>query len=195
MGVNEHRAENFAVETRPSEAPGSVSGTSGQLADRPVLLLGMGNILLTDDGVGIHVLRALEPDLATGGASCRVRLCDGGTLGLELLTALEGAKSLVVIDATRFGASPGTVRVFVDGEMDKQLRGGRRSVHEVALADLMAAAQLIGRAPARRALVGIQPESLQWGTEPTLAVHAAIPHACSAVRQVLTDWGESNASG
>ncbi len=193
MGRNQAGAENFRVKTQPREALGPGSGTRGRLAQRPALLLGLGNVLLTDDGVGVHVLHALRSDFAPAGESPSIRLCDGGTLGLELLTELEDVDSLIVIDATRFGASPGSVRVFVDAEMDKQLRGVRSSVHEVALTDLIAAAQLTERAPARRALVGIQPESLQWGTEPTSAVQAAIPRACAAVRELLIDWGECDA--
>ena len=193
MGGIRPVAENFCVKTQPSVAPGLDGGTSRRLAQGPALLLGLGNVLLTDDGVGVHVLHALRSDFAPDGPSSSVRLCDGGTLGLALLTEIEAVDSLIVIDATHFGAAPGSVRVFVDGEMDKQLRGARRSVHEVALTDLIAAAQLTERAPARRALVGIQPESLAWGTEPTSAVHAAIPQACAAVHELLTDWGQYDA--
>jgi hydrogenase maturation protease len=193
MGRLQAGAENFLVDTQPREAPDPGNGHSGRLAQRPALLLGLGNVLLTDDGVGVHVLRALQTDPTLGSAPPGIRLCDGGTLGLGLLTELENVDSLIVIDAMRFGATPGSVRVFVDGQMDEQLRGARRSVHELALTDLIAAAQLTERAPARRALVGIEPDSLDWGTEPTSAVQAAIPRACAAVRELLTDWGECDA--
>ncbi len=193
MGCIQPVAENFCVKTQPTGAPGLGDGTSRRLAQRPALLLGLGNVLLTDDGVGVHVLHALRSDFPPRGACSSIRLCDGGTLGLELLTEIEDVDSLIVIDATRFGAAPGSVRVFIDGEMDKQLRGARRSVHELALTDLIAAAQLTERAPARRALVGIQPESLAWGTEPTSSVQAAIPWACAAVRELLSEWGECDA--
>ncbi len=154
----------------------------------PTLLLGIGNVLLSDDGAGIHVLRALDAVRAEGGLAPSVTLRDGGTIGLALLGEIEQAEALIAVDAMQMGAAPGTVRAFVGSEMDRQLGGTKRSAHEVALADLLAAAHLAGWAPERRALVAIQPDSTDWGLEPTAAVKAAIPGACRSVLSIIEEW-------
>ncbi len=87
------------------------------------------------------------------------------------------------------GVRPGEVRVFEGAEMERMLSGPKRTAHEVALADLIAAAKLTGREPRRKALIGIQPASTGWGLEPSAAVNAAIPCASAAVRRLLARWG------
>ena len=82
--------------------------------------------------------------------------------GLALLPDIQDAGALIVIDAAEFGAEPGTVRVMQGAEMDAQLGGKKRTAHEVALADLMAAAELTGSRPVRCALVAVQPASTEW---------------------------------
>ena len=120
------------------------------------LVLGLGNILLTDDGVGVHVLRALCGLQYEGVIDPKIALCDGGTIGLALLSEVETSGALIAIDATEMHAPPGAVRSFVGKEMDAQLAGPKRTAHEVALADLMMAANLAGKAPPRRALMHSQ---------------------------------------
>ena len=161
---------------------------SVEVAAIRTLLLGLGNLLLSDDGIGIHVLRALDASERTRRSCAALALRDGGTLGLNLLMELDGIGTLVVIDAMEFGCAPGTVRSFVGEDMDRQLGGKCRSAHEVALADLMSAAVLTGAVPVRRALVAVQPASTDWGLAPTEAVRAAIPEACEVVHTLLEDW-------
>lgn len=149
------------------------------------LVLGVGNTILTDEGIGpwvVERLRALNPE-APG-----VTWMDGGTLSFSIATCVEDAECLIVVDATELRAKPGTVRVFVDEEMDEMLGGHGRSIHEVGLLDLMSMARLTGRLPGRRALVGIQPERIDWGTEPSPAVGAAMPEAARAVAALIEGW-------
>jgi hydrogenase maturation protease len=148
------------------------------------LVLGIGNTLLSDDGIGVHVIQALE----ARELGCAAHLRDGGTLGLSLLPEIEDCEALIAVDATEMGAAPGTVRTFEDAKMDVQLLGRKRTVHELALAELMQAARLMGKLPARRALVAIQPSSAEWGLSPTRDVLAAIPRACSLVISLLEAW-------
>ena len=161
---------------------------SAEGAATHTLLLGIGNILLTDDGVGVHVIRELDASKRADEIGRRIALRDGGTIGLALLSEFRGLDALIVIDAMGLGAAPGTVQVFQGPEIEAQLHGRKRTAHEVALADLMAAAQLTGCAPRRRALVGIQPSSTEWGLSTTEPVRAAIPQACNAVLSLLEDW-------
>lgn len=154
------------------------------------LVLGIGNSLLSDDGVGIHVINALDARKADGVAPSGFQTRDGGTIGLALLSELNRDTDLIVVDAMELGAAAGTVRTFLDGEMDRQLTGTKRSAHEVALADLMMAAELSGCAPRRRALVAVQPEITTWGLSPTPAVERAVGEACDAVLALIGDWSD-----
>ncbi|MCB9993374.1 MAG: hydrogenase maturation protease [Hyphomicrobiaceae bacterium] len=157
----------------------------------PTLILGIGNVLLSDDGVGIHVIRALQAMQKSGEVAASVALRDGGTIGLSLLTEFADYPSLIAVDAAELGAAPGTVRTFLGDEMDRQLGGTKRSAHEVALSDLIGAAHLSGSAPAMRALIAIQPASTDWGLEPTDAVKAAVPVACAVALSIMKDWSHA----
>ena len=152
--------------------------------------MGVGNTLLQDDGVGVHVTESLRanPDDDSGSGDMVLDLVDGGTIGLSLLPALEDADSVIVVDASELGERAGTLRIFRDDEIDLQLSGKRRTVHEVALADLFAAAGIRGRGPARRALVAIQPASTELGLALTPDVQAAVPRARAAVLALARQW-------
>jgi len=150
-----------------------------------VLVMGVGNTLLQDDGIGVHVSECLR---AGGMEGPGLRILDGGTIGLSLLPDIEDADAVIIVDASEIGEPPGTIRVFRDAEIDRLLSTKRRTVHEVALLDLFAAAAIRGRSPARRALVAVQPACTEWGLEPTPRVRAAIPDACEAVTRLTGDW-------
>jgi hydrogenase maturation protease len=150
------------------------------------LILGIGNTLLTDEGVGIHVLQALAPELEN---HPDITLLDGGTLSFTLAGPIEDAESLIVVDAANIKSAPGTWKLFEGEAMDAFLLGNRKStVHEVGLTDLRAIAILAGHWPERRALLAIQPEVVDWGEQPTAAVAAAIPPVCAAIHTLLEDW-------
>lgn len=155
-----------------------------------VLVMGVGNTLLQDDGIGVHVTESLRETAPgnTGFFDPDLELIDGGTLGLSLLPDIEDAAAVIVVDASELGEAPGALRIFRDREIDRQLSGKRRTVHEVALADLFAAAAIRGRCPARRALVAIQPASTELGLGLTPAVQAAIPGAREAILALAREW-------
>lgn len=152
--------------------------------DEILLVLGLGNRLLGDDAAGPLAVDALRAAGACPGA----RLHDGGTIGLALLPEIEAAQAFIAVDAAEIGAPPGAVRIFEGEAMDALLGGRKRSAHEVALADLMAAAALTGALPARRALVAVQPACTRLALEPSPAVAAAIPALCAAVRAQVARW-------
>lgn len=155
-----------------------------ETAPRNLLILGLGNTLLGDEGAGVHVVHRLRNDVPED-----VRLLDGGTLSFSLLEDVETAAAIIVIDAAELDAPPGTVRVFEGEAMDRFLLAGRcRSVHEVSLLDLFAMVRLRGRLPGRRALVGIQPLYVDWSESPSEAVAGGIEAACVEVRQLAERW-------
>jgi len=149
-----------------------------------ILVLGLGNTLLSDDGVGVHIVNALDH----GGQRNDLNCIDGGTIGLNLLPEVESADAVILVDATELGAAPGTVAVFEGEAMDTRLGGKKRTAHEVAAFDLIATASMLGRCPPRRALIGVQPSTTSWGLEPTEAVRSAIPEACNSVERLVQRW-------
>jgi len=156
------------------------------------LILGIGNTLLTDEGVGIHVLQALEPSLVDLSCFPDITLLDGGTLSFTLAGPIEDADALIVVDAANIKAAPGQWKLFQGEEMDAFLMGNRKStVHEVGLTDLRAIAILAGHWPERRAMLAIQPDIVDWGEQPTPAVAAAIPPVCAAIHELLKDWNHA----
>ncbi len=150
-----------------------------------ILVLGLGNTLLSDDGVGVHIIEALRAEYADRDD---IDFRDGGTLGLALLPDVENSSALILVDAAEVGAPAGDVRCFIGADMDARLLGKKRTAHEVAAADLLDAAALTGMRPDRRALVAVQPASTEWGLAPTQAVQSAIPLACETVRSLIAEW-------
>ena len=157
--------------------------TNAALAE--TLVLGIGNILLTDDGVGVHVTTALAAQEDPGRG---LTIIDGGTVGLALLNELRPDMGFIAVDAMELGAASGTVMVFQGKDMDRHLSGRKTTAHEVALSDMMVAAQLSGCHPRQRALVAVQPAVTTWGLAPTPAVQAAIPKAVEAVLSIVKGW-------
>ena len=110
------------------------------------------------------------------------------TLSFSLATELDDLAGLIVVDASRFRSPPGSFRCFIDDELDKQLQGGGRSVHEVGLSDLLDIARLTGQLPKRTALVGIEPAVTDWGEELSPPVLAAVPEAAALVTGLIDHW-------
>jgi hydrogenase maturation protease len=155
---------------------------------RKVLVMGIGNTLLQDDGIGVHVTEFFK---STQQPNPNLEILDGGTIGLSLLPEVEDADAVIIVDASEIGEQPGTMRIFRNEEIDRQLSGNRRSVHEVALYDLFSAAAIRGRSPDERVLIAIQPASTDWGLEPTPAVKATIPLACEALTSLTQGWQDA----
>lgn len=150
------------------------------------LVLGIGNTLLSDEGVGVHAIHHLQQ---AHRELLNTEFVDGGTLSFTLAGHIEQARNLIVIDAVQLNTAPGSVHTFVGDEMDRFLSHNRkRSVHEVSLMDLLSIATLTGQLPAHRALIGIQPQEIDWGEQPSAAVAAAIPVACAQVVALIASW-------
>jgi hydrogenase maturation protease len=149
------------------------------------LILGIGNTLLTDEGAGIHALNHLQsayPDIPD------LTFLDGGTLSFTLATWIEDCTNLVVFDATELQQPAGSVNTFVGTAMDEFLGTTKRSAHEVGLLDLMDIARITGHLPENRALIGIQPEIMDWGMQPTAAVQNALDTAANEAVSLIREW-------
>lgn len=141
----------------------------------PVLVLGVGNILMGDEGVGVHVLRHLEQQPLVD----KVRLLDGGTGGINLLTELDGARAVVLIDATRDGQKAGTITYLQPRQVGDLPRG--LGAHDFGLKDLFATAELLGHCPELH-LYTISVETLKpMCMELSPEVAAAVPEVVHSV--------------
>jgi hydrogenase maturation protease len=151
-----------------------------------ILILGIGNTLLSDEGVGVVAMNALKAQL---GEAPDIEFLDGGTLSFTLAVPISECTSLLVFDAAELGGPPGTV-AMVEGEaMDRFLGENRKSsVHEVGLIDLMSIAKLTEHWPAQRALIGVQPLKLNWGEALTPEVALAIPEMCRRAAELVWRW-------
>ena len=149
-----------------------------------IAVVGIGNSLLQDDGVGIHALEHFKTHHRSDDVAC----LDAGTVGLALMDRLSNLDGLVAVDAMRLGKPPGSVTVFEGEAMDEHLRNHHGSVHELGLSDILDALRLCGDLPARRAIVGIEPAAMDWGTEPTEKVTAAIPDASQRIHDLVCNW-------
>lgn len=150
-----------------------------------VLILGLGNALMTDDAFGNRVVETLAkhyvfpPD---------VMLVDGGTLGLDLLPRLEGVQRLLIIDALEMGAEPGEV-FRLTGEEVPRAFASKLSVHQMGVQDLLAVAELQGHLPQELVVWGVQPASIEMGLELSSPVAEAMKKVIAAVVGELANWG------
>lgn len=150
-----------------------------------VLVLGIGNLIMTDDGIGVRVVQQLAKRYRIPEG---VALLEGGTLGLNLLPELEGVKRLLVVDALETGKQPGTLQRLEGDEIPLSFET-RYSPHELGLRDLLTVAALMGEAPGEVVLWGIQPERLDLGEELSVTVAARLDELTDRVADELRKWG------
>ncbi len=139
------------------------------------VVLGLGNILHSDDGVGPRAVERLKkhPGVPEG-----IALVEGGTLGLELLTYVWDASYLLVLDAVDVGQAPGTLIRMSGEELHKMPGSG--SVHQLGFTDLMAALRILAKRPPEVVLLGVQPASTEWGASLSPAVEAVLDRLVEA---------------
>ena len=150
-----------------------------------ILVLGLGNTIMTDDGFGVRAVEALASRYRF---PAEVQLLDGGTLGLDLLPRLEGIERLLIVDALQMDAAPGAVFRLAGEEVPRAF-AGKLSVHQMGVQDLLAVSELMGHLPGELVVWGVQPESIEMGTELTPAVAAAIEPVVAGVLEELRRWG------
>jgi hydrogenase maturation protease len=160
---------------------------TGESPRPPILILGIGNILLRDEGIGVRVIEAMRqvklPD--------NVELLDGGTASMMLLDSLSNREQVIVIDAVKGGNAPGTLYRFTPAEIS-----GRRemitSLHEIGLLESLAMVECLDNAPQEVTIYGIEPKEMGLGLELSSEVAAAIPRV---VELILGEFGRTAASG
>ena len=149
-----------------------------------ILVLGLGNILLEDEGVGVRVIERLQADYIF---PADVLVLDGGTLGLDLLAYIEDHSHIVIVDAAEAGKEPGTLVRLVNQEIPAFL-GPKVSPHQVGLQDLLAVAKLREHFPTEVILWGVQAQRFEPTLEMTPEIAAQVEPLCAHVIEELARW-------
>ena len=149
------------------------------------VVLGLGNLLNKDEGLGVQALKRLD---AQWGAQSEVELLDGGVLGLNLLMIVEDCSHLLILDAVNVGKPPGTV-VELRKDQIPLYAGIKLSQHQITFQEVLGLANMRGFLPEHLHLVGIQPADLSIGLELSPTVADALPEMVSRAGAVLQSWG------
>lgn len=140
------------------------------------LILGVGNILLGDEGIGVRVIEAMK-DIDFPGD---VEILDGGTASLDLLQILDGRKKVIIIDAVQGGEEPGTLYRFTPEDI-RANRPVSTSLHQVGLLETLSTLELSGNPPQDITIFGIEPENIDWSLELSPEIAAVIPRVIELV--------------
>jgi hydrogenase maturation protease len=154
---------------------------------RELLILGVGNLLLRDEGIGVHVanrLKSMElpPD---------VEVIDGGTGGFDLIDYIEGRKKVVVVDTVKGGEAPGTIYRFGidDIEVTPKIPW---SLHDIDLTDTIRVADRLGKRPDDMVIIGVEPKDMELGLELSPEIEEQIPKVIALVMDEIRKGGKVN---
>jgi hydrogenase maturation protease len=172
--------------------PGVVADTEqNRIEGGPILVLGLGNILLKDEGIGVHVVTELQK-LELGG---KVEVVDGGTAGVDVLLMQEGGYKLVVVDAATGGQKPGTIyktrlkgdEIGRQAEVLGQKQQTKVSLHQMGLIEALVVAEKTGCGPEEVVIIGVEPSEMDSGLEPTGEVQRRMPEIINTVLEEIKD--------
>ena len=163
-----------------------MTGPENALLSSETVVVGVGNTILSDDGAGVHAARLLQADPRVPPG---VTILDGGTLGLEVAPYLSDASRVLFLDAVDMAAAPGTLTRMTGKELLGTSAG--RSVHQLGVADLIAALALMSAGPQDIVVLGVQPVNTRCGTSLSAEVEAALPRLVEAALVQLAVWAES----
>lgn len=156
------------------------------IADPPrTVVLGLGNMLMADDGVGLAALARLEEEWFI---PRDVELVDGGTWGMNLLPVIEAADRVLILDAIDLGDPPGTL-IRLEGEEIPRFLSMKLSPHQIDLREVLALAQLRGTLPGQVIALGIQPARVEMSTVFSAEVGSRLDQLIHLAAEVLYDWG------
>jgi hydrogenase maturation protease len=145
-----------------------------------IVVLGVGNLLLSDEGVGIHVVN----ELMKMSLPPKISVVEGGTDGFGLLNIITEADRLIVIDAVKGGGPPGALYRFDLDEVRNYPSGFKTSVHQIGILEVLDISELIGKKP-HITVIGIEPKSLEMGMELSPEVRSKIPRVIELILNLL----------
>ncbi len=146
---------------------------------KPTAIIGMGNPLMSDEGIGIHVIARLQQTILAD----RTDILDLGTSGMRALHELEGRDVVVFVDCALMGTEPGTIRRFTPEDVETKKIQPRLSLHEGDLLNTIALAKRLGTAPERIVIFGIEPKTIDPGETLSPALAARLDQYVATVRE------------
>ncbi len=155
------------------------------------IVLGIGNILNRDEGLGVHAVKALGDwiGISNPGISSSIELLDGGTLGLSLLPLVEECSHLLILDAVNTGKKPGE-SIERSGEQIPLYTNVKMSQHQITFQEVLGLAKVRQKLPAYLYLIGIQPADLAIGVGLSPVVAERIPQVINRIVTILQTWDE-----
>jgi hydrogenase maturation protease len=147
---------------------------------KPILVLGIGNILLSDEGVGVRVIEGLGSVLLPS----NVEICDGGTSGADLLDIIASREKIIVIDSMDSGLEPGRVRILFLDDFSA-VREPSISLHDIGILETYKMTKLLGCEPKKVLVIGVQPGNLSVGADLSPQVAASIPGIIDFIRKEI----------
>jgi hydrogenase maturation protease len=124
-----------------------------------IVVIGIGNLLLMDEGIGVHTINELE----THDLPKSIEIYDGGTGGFKLIDLMHGAARVIFIDAVETGKAPGSVTIFRAEDVHSIYNKKKYSLHDTDLMEIIKMAEMLGNPPMIE-IVGIQPKTINYGT-------------------------------
>ncbi len=151
---------------------------------RRMTIIGVGNLLLKDEGVGVRVARELRKRILPP----EVEVFDGGVGGIALLDYFRGDSRLLLIDAAEMRMKPGAVFRFTPREIKDLGHGVKFSTHDVGLAEVLKLARALGLCPDQVEIIGIQPQEISWGEKLSPAVQASLPQVVELIMKEISSF-------
>lgn len=149
-----------------------------------ITVLGIGNIILKDEGFGVHIVEKLQQEYSF---PSNVEVLDGGTLGMELMNYIIGTDKLIVVDAISGGSAPGTFFRFVNGEVKAYFQE-KVSMHELGIQDVLAALEVIEQPVKDVIVMGAQPYIVDAGVGLTEDMAALVEKTKNLILEQLKEW-------
>ncbi|MEW6067005.1 MAG: HyaD/HybD family hydrogenase maturation endopeptidase [Nitrospirota bacterium] len=150
------------------------------VSSQKIIILGVGNILLSDEGVGVHVANELmKMDLPPD-----VSVVEGGTDGFYLMNVITEAERLIVIDAVKGGEPPGSIYRFNVKDVKACPPGFKTSVHQIGILEVINLSELIGKTP-HTTVIGVEPKSIDMGMELSPEIKSKIPRIIELIKEEI----------
>ncbi|RKY28856.1 MAG: Ni,Fe-hydrogenase maturation factor [Candidatus Omnitrophota bacterium] len=144
---------------------------------KKIIILGLGNLLYKDEGIGIHLIRELEkmklpPNL---------ELIDGGVGSLDILLSLENIDKLIIIDALKGGGAPATVYRIDYQELEAEIDFNNLSLHQLSLLEVLSLIKKLGKLPPKVLIIGVEPKEISPGLNLTSRLKEKLPYILGVI--------------
>ena len=150
-----------------------------------IAVIGIGNILMKDEGVGCHAANLLLSDYEF---DPEITIIDAGTTGTDLLPYLEEHDRIIILDAVDFEREPGFIGSIENDDILTRLTT-KMSMHHMGITDVLSTAKLLDIVPSQMFLLGMQPKDLTVGMEMTAEVKDRLPRMLEVAVMKLEEWG------